>query len=165
MGIPGGSPQNYRAQTMTQSPSIQEVFIYLCVSDPGAAIEFYKEVFGAEELMRLTEANGEIAHAEIKIGPATVMLSGEYPDWGIHSPEFYGGTPARVHLHVDDVDSLSEAAKKAGAEILVEPSDQPHGERHSKFRDPFGHEWLLGHEIERLTAEEMQQRLNKTFEE
>lgn len=148
---------------MSKSPNIQEVFIYLCVSDPEAAIEFYKKVFGAEELVRLTGPEGEIAHAEIKIGPSTVMLSGEYPDWGIHPPEFYGGTPTRIHLHVDDVDSLTVEAEKAGAEILIEPNDQPHGERQSKFRDPFGHEWLLGHEIEKLSPEEMQERMDESF--
>lgn len=43
--------------------------------------------------MKLTGPDGEIAHAEIKIGPATVMLSGEYSDYDIRSPEFYGGSP------------------------------------------------------------------------
>lgn len=146
---------------MTKSPNIHEVFIYLCVSEPEAAIKFYKQVFDAEELLRLTGPDDEIAHAEVKIGSATVMLSGEYPDFGIRTPEYYGGTPARIHLHVDDVDSLAKQAEKAGANILIEPSDQPHGERQCKFRDPFGHEWLLGHEIEKLSPEEMQERIDQ----
>lgn len=150
---------------MTRSPNIQEVFIYLCVSKPEEAIRFYKQVFDAEELMILTGSNNEIAHAEIKIGPATIMLSGEYPDYEIRSPEFYGGTPARIHLHVDDVDSLADVAEKAGAQILIEPNNQPHGERQCKFRDPFGHEWLLGHEIEKLTPEQMQQRILESFKD
>lgn len=149
---------------MKKSLSIHEVFVYLCVSDPEAAIMFYKVVFDAEELLRLTGPEGEILHAEVKIGPATIMLSGEYPDFGIRSPQFYGGTATTIHLHVDDVDVLASRAEKAGAEIFIEPNDQPHGERQCKFRDPFGHEWLLGHEIEKLTVEEMQRRINETFE-
>jgi catechol 2,3-dioxygenase-like lactoylglutathione lyase family enzyme len=73
---------------MTQSaggrrPVIREVFPYLCVRDAAAALEFYTAVFGAEELLRLTDAGG---------------------------------------------------------------------------RDPFGHEWLLGHELEALSSEELKQR-------
>jgi uncharacterized glyoxalase superfamily protein PhnB len=39
------------------------------------------------------------------------------------------------------------AAADAGAVILREPADQSHGERQCRLRDPFGHEWLLGHPI------------------
>ncbi len=148
---------------MSPSSNIQEVFMYLCVSDPEAAITFYKDVFDAEEVMRLTGPDDEIAHAEIKIGPAIIMLAGEYPDYNIHSPTFYGGSPVRIHLHVDDVDTLAKHVQKSGATIVMEPTDQPHGERKCRIRDPFGHEWLLGHEIEKLTPEEMQQRINEAF--
>lgn len=142
--------------------TIHEVYIYLCVSNPEKALDFYSEVFGAEELFRLTKPDGEIAHAEIKVGPATVMLAGEYPDLGIRSPLHYGGTGIRIHLHVDDVDALAQKAAGVGAKILMEPTDQPHGERQCRFRDPFGHEWLLGHEIEKLSPEEMQHRFDET---
>jgi len=33
-----------------------------------------------------------------------------------------------------------------------------YGERSGTVRDPFGHEWLLGHSIEDVTLEEMQRR-------
>ncbi len=41
---------------------------YLCVRDAASAIEFYRKAFGATELMRLTQPDGKIGHAEIKIG-------------------------------------------------------------------------------------------------
>lgn len=47
-----------------------------------------------------------------------------------------------------------------GTVIQIEPTDQPHGERQCKFKDQFGHIWLLGHELEKLSPEEMQQRIN-----
>lgn len=147
------------------SIQINEVFIYLCVTDPEAAISFYKQVFGAGELFRLTGPEGNIAHAEIKIGPAEIMIAGEYPDLNIRSPKYYGGTGIRIHLHVDDVDRLAERAEQAGAEIVMEPTDQPHGERQCRFRDPFGHEWLLGDGVEDASPEELQRRLNDSFDE
>jgi len=61
---------------------------------------------------------------------------------------------------VDDVDFLARRAVEAGATLLREPADQEHGERQCLLRDPFGHEWLLGHEIEALSAEAVRRRLD-----
>lgn len=144
---------------------IHEVFIYLCVDDAQAAINFYRTVFGAEEQLRLTEPSGKIGHAELKLGPVIIMLAGEYPEYDIYSPKHYGGTGVRIHLHVDDVDSLARRAVGAGAEMLREPSDKFHGERQCKLRDPFGHEWLLGHSIEQVSPEEMQRRFTESFKD
>jgi uncharacterized glyoxalase superfamily protein PhnB len=46
----------------------------------------------------------------------------------------------------------------AGATQLSEPTDQFYGERGCRVRDPFGHTWLLGHSIEKVTPAEMQRR-------
>lgn len=128
---------------------IREVFPYLHVRGGAAAIDFYKRVFGAEEITRFTEPSGKIGHAELKLGPVTLMLADEYPDLGIQSPLAYGGTGTTMHLHVDNVDELSRRAVEAGATMVMEPADQSHGERQCRIRDPFGHEWLLGQEIKR----------------
>ena len=42
--------------------------------------------------------------------------------------------------------------------MVREPSDAFYGERSGTIRDPFGHEWNIGHEIEQVTPEEMQRR-------
>jgi PhnB protein len=139
---------------------IREVFPYLCVRDAAAAIEFYTTVFGAEELLRLTDAGGRIAHAELRLGPVVVMLVDEHPEYGIQSPLAFGGTGLTLHLHVDNVDTLTARARSAGATVLREPEDYGHGERQSRVRDPFGHEWLLGHELEALSSEEIKQRFD-----
>ena len=139
-------------------PMIREVFPYLCVRDAASAIEFYTTVFGAEELLRPTDAGGRIAHAELRLGPVVVMLVDEHPQYGIRSPLAFGGTGLTLHLHVDNVDALTARARSAGATVLREPEDHGHGERQSRVRDPFGHEWLLGHELEALSSEEIKQR-------
>ena len=81
---------------------IEEVFAYLCVANAGAAIEFYERAFGAKEKFRLTEPNGRIGHAELAFGPVTIMVSDEYPEYGIRSASAIGATPVSIHLHVDD---------------------------------------------------------------
>jgi PhnB protein len=138
--------------------AIHEVYPYLCVRNAAAAIEFYRRAFGAEEIFRLTEPGGRIGHAELKLGPATIMLADEYPEHGIRSPLAFGGTGTTIHLHVSDVDVLAAEALEAGATMVREPTDYGHGERQCRLRDPFGHEWLLGHEIEQVSREEMQRR-------
>ena len=144
----------------TESNQVLEVFAYLRTRDGAAAIDFYKSAFGAKEQFRLTEPGGRIGHAELKFGPATVMVSNEYPEYGIHAPQESIPTGSAIHLHVEDVDAMTQRAADAGAKVLMEPQDQFYGERAARLRDPFGHEWLLGHQIEDVPHEEMQRRFD-----
>ena len=137
---------------------ILEVFAYLRVSSTAEAIDFYGRAFGAVEKFRLTEPSGRVGHAEIVIGETVVMLSDEFPEYGIRGPLSLGGTTFAMHLHVDDADEAHARAIEAGATEVSAPADQFYGERGSKVLDPFGHEWMLGHQIEKVTPEEMQRR-------
>ncbi len=142
---------------------IHEVFAYLRLRDAAAAIDFYARAFGAREKFRLTEPGGRIGHAELELGGTTIMLSDEYPESGIRGPASIGGTSFTIHLHVDDADALIARAVAAGATIVRPANDQFYGERSGTLRDPFGHEWNIGHEIEKVTPEEMQRRYDAMF--
>ena len=135
---------------MTDESPVLEAFPYLCVRGAASAIDFYVRVFGARVGLRLDEPSGRVAHAEFMIGPMKFMIADEYPEIGVVSPAALGGTGVRIHLHVKDVDSLTRRAVAEGATVLLEPTDQEHGERQSRVRDPFGHEWLLGHPRDEL---------------
>lgn len=137
---------------------IHEVFPYLRLRDAPRAIDFYAKAFGATEKFRLSEPSGRIGHAELALGPAMLMLSDEYPEFGIYGPDSIGGTSFTIHLHVDDADAAIRRAVDAGATLVRPPADQFYGERSGTIRDPFGHEWSIGHEIEKVTPEEMQRR-------
>jgi PhnB protein len=137
---------------------IHEVYAYLRVHSAAEAIAFYARAFGATEIFRLTEPSGRIGHAEIRIGPSTLMLSDEYPEHGIHGPRSLGGTSFSIHLHVTNVDEAFEQAVGAGASVVKPLKDQFYGERSGTVRDPFGHEWLLGQNIESVSTDEMQRR-------
>jgi PhnB protein len=143
---------------------IHEVYPYLRVRGAAQAIDFYAEAFGAVERFRLTEPSGRIGHAEVKIGPATVMLSDEYPEHGLLAPTGDGNNAVTLHIHCDDVDQLFERAVKAGASVVRALADHFYGERSGTVRDPFGHEWLLGSQIEAVTPDEMQRRYTAMFE-
>lgn len=137
---------------------IHDLHPYLHVRDAAAGIEFYRKAFDADEQMRLVDPNGRIGHAELDFDGTTVMLSDEYPEYGITSPASVGGTSVTIHLHVDDADATIARAVAAGAEVMLEAQDHFYGERSGAIRDPFGHRWTIGHSIESVSPEEMQQR-------
>ena len=143
---------------------VHEVFPYMRVRGAADAIDFYSRAFNAQELFRLTEPSGRVGHAEIKIGGVTLMLSDEYPEYGIQGPQALGGTTFAMHLHVDNVDALMRQAVEAGATVIRELTNEFYGERSGKILDPFGHEWMLGQHIEDVTPEEMQRRYDAMFE-
>jgi uncharacterized glyoxalase superfamily protein PhnB len=141
--------------------TIHEVFPYLRVKDAARAIDFYKQAFGAKEKFRLTEPSGRIGHAELELGAFVVMLSEEYPELNITGPQTIGATSVSIHLHVDNADAMIDRAVAAGATLLRPPTDAFYGERGGTVRDPFGHEWMIGHNIEEVSPEEMQRRYDE----
>ena len=135
---------------------------HLCVKGAAEAIEFYKKAFNAEELCRVPSPDGStLIHSAVKIGDSILFIYDEVPKMGALGPKSLGGTPVRIHLYVEDVDSLYEQAVKAGAEIGMPLGDQPWGDRYGVLTDPFGHSWGLATHVEDVSFEEM----NRRFEE
>ncbi len=131
---------------------------YLIVNGAAAAIEFYKHVFAATEMLRMADAHGRIGHAEIKIGDSVVMLADEHPQMGYRSPSSLGGSSVSILLYLDDVDDVFARAVKAGATAQREVADQFYGDRTGTLRDPFGHVWTVATHVEDVAPEEMQRR-------
>ncbi|MFY9269945.1 MAG: VOC family protein [Candidatus Manganitrophaceae bacterium] len=137
---------------------VHELFPYLCVTNASAAIDFYAKVFGAREKFRLTEPSGRVGHAELDFNGMTLMLSDEFPEYGIRGAKTIGATPVTIHLHVDNADEVIQKAVNGGATLEMAPKDQFYGERSGCIRDPFGHRWNIGHSIEEVAPDEMQRR-------
>ena len=131
---------------------------YLCVDDGVRAIEFYRKAFDATEVMRLTQPDGRIGHAELKIGPADLWLSDEFAEMGIRGPKSLGGTPVTIHLYVGDVDAVVARAVAAGATLERPVADQFYGDRSGNLVDPFGHRWMIATHTEDVSPAEMQRR-------
>ncbi len=119
------------------------------------AIEFYKQAFGAEELSRMASPDGKIGHAELRIGDSKIMMSDEYPDYGVKSPETIGGSPVNLFLYVEDCDTVFNRAVEAGATVAMPLADQFWGDRYGKLTDPFGHSWSVATHIKDMTEEEL----------
>ena len=59
-----------------------------------------------------------------------------------------------------DVDADFDRAVQAGAEVLRPSRTNFAVHRSGTLRDPFGHEWTISQEIEKVTPGEMQRRWN-----
>lgn len=117
---------------------------YLCVKDSDEAIDFYKRAFHAVEVMRLPDEDGRISHAEITIGDIPIMISDEYPEINVLSPETIGNSPIMLILEVADADEVFDRAVAEGATVVRPVSERFDGEmRNGKLDDPFGHRWMI----------------------
>jgi PhnB protein len=130
----------------------------LTFKNVAKAIEFYKEAFGATEIMRF-EHEGKIPHAEITIGDSHLDLSDEWPEGGRFSAETMGQSPVQLNLEVADVDSFAARAVAAGLKPLGAIRDQFYGSREGNFVDPFGYTWNIFTVTEEMSIEEMHRRM------
>ena len=132
---------------------------YLHVEGADAAIEFYSNVLGAQERMRMPAPGGKIGHAEITFGESVVMLADEFPDMGVLSPTTIGGSPVTINLYVEDVDAVFDAALAAGATSVRPLQNEFYGDRTGQFEDPFGHRWNIATHVEDVPPDEMEKRM------
>jgi PhnB protein len=133
---------------------------YLIIKGASRAIDFYKNAFGATEIMRMPGPGGSIAHAEIKIGDSPIMLADEQQQGPYRSPESFGGTPVSLMIYVPDVDKTFTQAIDAGAKEDRAVQDQFYGDRSGNLTDPFGHAWTVSTHKEDVSEEEMQRRMS-----
>ncbi len=152
---------------MPQNPpaNMPRIVPMLAYEDAAAAIEWLTRAFGFHERLRYSDPSGTVTHAEMALGDGVIMLATPSPDYEssarhrqtceaartwLRSPFIFDG----VHVYVDDVDAHFERARGAGAVILLEPEDQPFGDRHYRVEDFEGHRWMFSQRIREVGAEE-----------
>jgi PhnB protein len=121
------------------------------------AIDFYKDVFHAKELSRMTMPGNMIGHADLMIGDSHLMLNDEFPDMA-SAPSPNSLPSVNLFVYTDNVDELFDRAVKAGCKVEMPLANQFWGDRYGKVRDPFGHQWGLAQHIEDVAQEEMKKR-------
>jgi len=135
------------------------VMPYLIVDGAAAAIDFYREVLGAQERLRVPGEDGRVAHAELQVGDAVVMLADPQPDRGVFAPGHFGGSPVSLMVYVEDVDATFAAAVARGSTSVHDIEDQFYGDRSGTLTDPFGHQWTIASHVEDVSEEEMGRRM------
>lgn len=117
--------------------------LYLKHEEGEAAIEFYKEAFGAKVFRSFSNDDGTIHVAELEVEGSMFRFHEEKPSAGETSPRTIGVTTCGIHLRVADPDALMARAVEAGAEELSPMQDYFYGYRQGELKDPFGHRWTL----------------------
>jgi PhnB protein len=145
-------PEGYRSVTP-----------YLIVKGAAGAIDFYKHVFGATEIMRMADASGRVGHAELRIGDSILMLADEPNSMGYRSPRSLGGSSVSILLYLEDVDAAFERAISAGAKSLRPVVNQFYGDRSGTLEDPFGHVWTVATHVEDVAPQELQRRAEQAM--
>ena len=144
---------------MTPIPEgVPVVMPMLVCRDVVAEIEFCKATFGAVEAVRRPGPNGTVAHALVTIGPAMVLIEGEWPTLASRAPQPDGSSPVVIYVYVEDVDTVMERAVAAGARVLLPVKNQFWGDRTGRIVDPSGHVWTISTRVEETSADERQNR-------
>jgi PhnB protein len=132
-----------------------------------AALDFYKSVFGAEEIHRMMKPGSEkLIHGELSLDGHKFFVCDEFPaiEGGTcKSPDTLGGTGVRITLLVDDADGLVERAVAAGARVNMPVQDMFWGGRYGKIVDPFGHEWGINQQVREQSPAETESAANEFF--
>jgi PhnB protein len=125
---------------------------YLLYEDGASAMDFIRDAFGFEEVLRSHSPEGRMWHGELRLGDDNVFV-GE-PGGDYRNPKRLGLTTVAIHVYVDDVDAHCDHARGAGAEIADEPSDQVYGDRRYTAKDPEGHHWTFATRVREVAPEE-----------
>ena len=139
------APKGYH--TITPSLSFQNT---------EAALDWYKNIFGASERGRIDGPDKKIMHAELLIGDSLIFLAEENPEYKNLSPASTRGNSITLYLYVENVDELIKKAAKNGATIVMEPMDMFYGDRCGSINDPYGYTWVVAARMKDVPEKEMQ---------
>jgi len=123
---------------------------YLTVDDAALQINFLKTAFNAQVTFEMKDAQGNVRHAELRVGDSMLMLGQARDEWKSRPMSFY--------LYLPDVDAAYKSAVAAGGKSLQEPNNHFYGDRSGGVEDPQGNYWWVATHVEDVSPEEMEKR-------
>lgn len=127
--------------TSTYKPdNYSSVSPYLVVDGADRTIQFLVDVFGATELRRFPDDQGQVMHAEVRLGDSVIMLGDKAEDWP--------ASPAYVHIYVPDVDATYQSALDWGATSVQAPTQKDDEDKRGGVTDPGGTTWWIATKVE-----------------
>jgi uncharacterized glyoxalase superfamily protein PhnB len=121
-------------------PTPPTVFPGLMYRDARAAIDYLVTAFGFEVVQVVPREDGQVAHAELRLGNGLVMVTSTPSD--PDSPFDWGRSG--VCVVVDDPDAHFARAEATGVDVVLGLRDTPYGARDYTVRDPEGNFWTFG---------------------
>jgi len=149
------------AASMPRRPAFIPSLVY---KDNRAALKWLETAFGFEPSEVLTDAQGNIVHAEMTHDDGVVMIGSEWADW-TRSPASLGGkNTQRIHVRIErGIDEHCARARQAGAKIVMELADQFYGDRTYIAADPEGHHCSFSQPVRKVSNEEMEKATGFKF--
>lgn len=132
---------------------------HVVVSPATAALEFYRDVFGAVVVSE-TRMGDTIGEAELRFSSGSITIGDPLPEYGLVAPQ-PGGISMSLALYVSDVDAVTAKAEAAGATIREAPANFVSGDRYASILDPFGVRWAVMTRVEDLSPEESKRRVDE----
>lgn len=136
-----------------QNQTYHTVTPYLIAKDATALINFLKNAFHGEVTEHMTQPDGRVMHAEVKVGDSIIMMGEAMED---NAP-----FPAMLYVYMKDTDGAYKSALAAGATSIREPKNEFYGHRTASVRDSQGNVWWLWSLVEELSPEELQRRVSE----
>jgi uncharacterized glyoxalase superfamily protein PhnB len=119
----------------------------LIYPDVGEAVAWLSDACGFVERVRI----GENHRAQLGVGEGAVITAEAH---GTRRPPRAGEVTHSVTVRVEDALGHWEHARAHGAEILMEPTDMPYGERQYSALDHAGHQWTFSETLADVAPEE-----------
>jgi PhnB protein len=113
---------------------------YLVVDGADRTIQFLTDVFGATELRRFTDPQGQVIHAEVRLEDGVIMLGDKAEGWP--------ACPAYVHVYVPDVEATYQNALGWGATSVQVPAQKEDEDKRGGVTDPGGTTWWIATKVE-----------------
>ena len=146
------------AKTSYIPKGYRNVTASLAFRGANEALVWYKNVFGAQEKMRMDSPDKKIMHAELTIGDSMIFLAEESPEYKNKSARSTNGNSINLHVYVEDVDTTIKKAVQNGATLTMPATDQFYGDRCGRIEDPFGYSWVLATHVKDVSEKEMNQK-------
>jgi PhnB protein len=164
-----GSSQHLTREVTLQNPvkpipdNSHSVTPNLVCRNAARAIDFYKAVFGATEIVRIPAPDGKIMHAVLKIGDSRIFVNDTMGNSVPTVPPPGASNPIYLHVYVANVDAIFNRAAENGARVDMPVQDMFWGDRYGKFTDPFGQQWGIATHKEDVAPEELKRRQDAFF--
>jgi PhnB protein len=130
-----------RIAQSSEAAAMTRIQPQLWVENAREALAFYTTALGATVLHLVGE--GDEIVAQLGIGDAAFWIAPASSTMKRFNPRAIDGATSRTLLVVDDPDTVTAQAVRAGA-TETSPVGHEHGWRLGRIIDPFGHEWEIG---------------------
>ena len=119
----------------------------LTYPDVREAVRWLEVSLGFVERVRV----GEDHRAQLSVGDGAIIVA---DTGGRRQPPDPDVITQSVTVRVADAQAQCDRARTYNADIVMEPTDFPYGERQCTVRDPWGHHWTLSETIADVAPEQ-----------